>query len=361
MRTKSFSLHLSPLLLLLLLAAACEPEKPTPADSPDTTPPAATDRIAFLLNEGTWGSNNAEISRLNITRQTIDPDWFSHANGRGLGDVAQDLVLYGARLYCTVWNSGTLEVINPASGKSIKQIDFASRGPRYIVCRDNKIYVSCYDRTVVRIDTASLEIEASCPLPGMQPEQMCLCGDNLIVCNSWQYAPDGTTTLYDSTVSVVNLATFTVTDRITVGTNPTRIQAIDDDHCIIACSGDYYNEQASTKILTVGTKQLTPLPYAATAMDIRDGILYHYITTYDQQWNPMALFYRTDLQTLQSTPILTAVNMPYAYGLSIDPTTGNLFICNSPYTATGDLYIYSPQGNPLWQTEARFYPKKVVF
>ena len=323
---------------LLLLLAACEPERPAPDDNSDTTPPAATDRIAYLLNEGSWSGNNAEISRINITQGTIDPQWFSRLNGRGLGDVAQDLVHYGSRLYCTVWNSNTLEVIDPSSGQSVEQIGFAGRGPRYIVCHNGKVYVSCYDRSVVRIDTVSLEIEASCPLTGMQPEQMCLCGENLVVCNSWQYASDGTTTLYDNTVSVVDLATFTETEKIVVGTNPTRIQALD-----------------------LTTQELTPLAYAATAMDLHGGALYHYITTYDAQWNPAALFFRTDLTTLQTSPILTSVSMPYAYGITVDPTTGNLFICNSPYTSTGDLYCYTPDGTLLWQAEGGFFCKKVVF
>ena len=47
---------------------------------------------AYVLNEGTWGGNNAEISRLNIKDGTIEVDWFEQANGRGLGDLAQDLI-----------------------------------------------------------------------------------------------------------------------------------------------------------------------------------------------------------------------------------------------------------------------------
>lgn len=346
---------------LLVFLAACEPEKPVTPDTTDTTTPAATDRIAYLLNEGSWSGNNAEISRINITQGTIDPQWFSRLNGRGLGDVAQDLVHYGSRLYCTVWNSNTLEVIDPASGQSVKQIGFAGRGPRYIVCHNGKVYVSCYDRSVVRIDTVSLEIEASCPLSGMQPEQMCLCGENLVVCNSWQYGSDGSTAIYDSTVSVVSLATFTETDRITVGTNPTRIQGLDENRCVVACAGNYGVEEASAKVLDLSTRQLTPLTQAATAMDLHQGTLYHYITTYDAQWNPAALFFRTNTATLETTRFLTSVTMPYAYGITIDPATGDIYLCNSPYTSTGDLYCYSPDGTLRWQAEAGFYCKKVVF
>lgn len=345
----------------LVLFAACEPEKPAPTDTTDTTPPADTDRIAYVLNEGGWSANNAEISRLNLTKGTIDPDWFSRVNGRGLGDVAQDLVHYGSRLYCAVFNSNTLEVIDASTGRSVKQISFGNRGPRYIVCHEGKVYVSCYDRSVVRIDTTALEIEASCPLSGMQPEQMCLCGENLVVCNTWQYASDGTTYLYDSTASVVSLATFTETDRITVGLNPTRIQGIDADRCVVGCAGNYGVEEACARVLTLSTRQVTSLAQAATAMDYHDGYLYHYITTYDAQWNPAAFFFRTDMQSLETTPYLTSVAMPYAYGITVDPSNGDIYICNSPYTSTGDVHCYAPDGTLRWQVEAGFFCKKVVF
>lgn len=348
-------------LTLVVLLAACTPENPVPTDPTDTSTPAENDRIAYVLNEGVWSGNNAEISRINLTQQSIDPEWFSRVNGRGLGDVAQDLIHYGSRLYCTVWNSNVLEVIDATTGQSIKQISFAERGPRFMVGHEGKVYVSCYDRSVVRIDTVSLEIEASCPLSGMQPEQMCLCGNNLVVCNSWEYASNGTTTLYDSTVSVVSLATFQEVDRITVGTNPTRIQSINSDACIVNCSGDYVNEPASAKYLVISSRHAEPLMQPATAMDYYDGNLYHYITTYDAEWNPTALFYRTDLFNRTSNPILTETSIPHAYGINIDPVNGNILVCNSPYTSTGDIHCYSLDGVLCWKLEAGNLPSKVVF
>ena len=122
----------------LLLTVGCEKDPKPENNTNDGT-------YAYVLNEGSRGVNNAEISRLNIKDGTIEADWFSAANGRGLGDLAQDLVHYGNKLYATVHTSNKVEVIDPATGKSLKQIDMGNRGPRYIACHGGKIYVTCYD------------------------------------------------------------------------------------------------------------------------------------------------------------------------------------------------------------------------
>lgn len=76
------------------------------------------DGTAYVLNEGTWGSNNASLSRVNLATGAIDNNVFSAANGRGLGDVAQDVVVYNGKAYIAVSFSNTIEVVNLADNKS---------------------------------------------------------------------------------------------------------------------------------------------------------------------------------------------------------------------------------------------------
>lgn len=76
------------------------------------------DGTAYVLNEGTWGSNNATLSRVDIATGAISNGVFAAANGRGLGDVAQDVVVYGGKAYITVSFSNTIEVVNPADNRS---------------------------------------------------------------------------------------------------------------------------------------------------------------------------------------------------------------------------------------------------
>lgn len=334
----------------LALAAACEKTPPTPEN------PNAGGPYAYLLNEGYWGGNNAEISRVNIADGSIEADWFSKSNGRGLGDVAQDLARYGGKLYATVYMSNVVEVIDPATGLSIKQIDFGSRGPRYMACHHGMVYVSCYDRSVVSIDTATLCISGSCAISGMQPEQLCVLGGKLYVCNSWQYG-DGGSFLYDNTLSVIDLETFAETGKIEVGYNPNRIRALDGNRLVVVCAGDYDAHPAETLVLDITDNTIRQHPIAATNLEVWNGDIYCYAVAYDENWNTATAFYRNE------TPILQDFGgkLNDAYGISINPANGDLYISNSPYGANGDLYCITAEGVERWHTEAGNYASKVVF
>ena len=348
---------------LLLLAAAmmvalagCEKDPTT--DNPDT--PAGNDVRAYVLNEGLGGGNDASLSL--ITKEGITNDWFAQNNGRGLGDLGQDMVHYGSLLYVVVHSSSTLECVDPTTGISRKQIDLSNRKPRYLVGHEGKLYVSCYDKTVVRIDTATLAVDGVCQLSGMQPEQLCIVGSNLYVCNAWQYG-EGNQAVYDSTISVVSLASFTETDKITVGMNPGRIKALDGSRLIVACGGDYASHPACTKVVNVSTGSQTQLDVAATNFDIYDGAIYLYCTTYDASWNTTVSFYKVDANTLSHEEILAdhKNELKNAYAINVDPKTKNIYICNSVYGVNSDVYVFSPAGAQLNKYEAGTFANKVVF
>lgn len=316
--------------------------------------------LAYVLNEGAWGGNNASLSLLDSNG--ITNNWFAAANNRSLGDLGQDIIHYGNRLYVVMNSSNTLEVVDPATGKSIKQIDFGTRGPRYMATVGSKIYVSCYDKTIVRIDTAALEIEATCALSGMQPEQLCVVGGNLYVCNCWQYDVDGNAE-YDNTLSVVDLASFTETSKITVGLNPGKIKAIDDSRVIVACTGDYGTNPAETRVINVNTLEQTTLSVAATNFDILDNEIFVYATAYDEYWNTTTKFYRINTTTLEATEFLQnySATLSNAYGININPKTKQLYICNSAYGVNGDVFIFNLDGTEVNHFEAGILASKVVF
>ncbi len=339
----------------LLLTVGCEKDpKPTDSNNDGT--------YAYVLNEGAWGGNDAGISRLNIKDGTIEVDWFEQANGRGLGDLAQDLIHYGSHLYVAVHESNTLEVIDPETGRSVKQIDMGNRGPRYMVGYNGKVYVTCYDKTVVRIDTTTYTIEATCSLSGMQPEQLCVVDGKLYVCNCWEYDANGNA-IYDNSVSEIDLGNFVEARKITVGANPGRIKALPNHRFIVACSGDYHDVPASTLVVNVADGSQTTISVTATNFDINGDDIYLYATAYDAEWNPTASFYRMDANALQPTTILENVGgtLKNAYGINVNPATGDLYICNSAYGVAGDVYRFDKNGTQTLKVEAGNLASKVVF
>ena len=346
----------------LLLTVGCEKEPSNNNSTNDGT-------YAYVLNEGAWGGNDAGISRLNIKDGTIEVDWFEQANGRGLGDLAQDLIYYGSRLYASVHGSNTIEVIDPETGRSVKQINMGNRGPRYLLGYGGKIYVTCYDKTVVRIDTATCAIDGVCQLSGMQPEQLCRRNDWLYICNSWQYDENGNA-VYDSTLSVVDLSSFTEIMRLPIlinsstqthAYNPSKIKRNSVGNMVIDCPGDYYdqvNKPALTVELHTGSSYtFTPYPINLTNFEFYNDDLYGYATSYDANWNPTAVFYRNE------TPILTSYGntLNNAYGININPENGDIYVCNSPYGMSSDVYCFTKDGTERWHVEAGIFASKVVF
>ena len=166
--------HLNRIILAsvaVLLCVACEKEKETPTGTDDTVP-QEEEAFALVLNEGNMSGNNASVSRLNTATGAIDNQWFEAANRRGLGDQAQDMIAYGSKVYITVTESNSLEILNPATGAS-QRVDMGDRKPRSMAADGGKIYITCYNPcSVVRVDTASLDIEAT-QEPRCRPTPLC--------------------------------------------------------------------------------------------------------------------------------------------------------------------------------------------
>ncbi|MBR1644878.1 MAG: hypothetical protein IJ684_05890 [Bacteroidales bacterium] len=346
--------------LLAVLACGCTPDDPKP--EPDV-PLDGSNRYAYVLNEGLEGNNLASISLVDVTNHRVaQADCFRSANGRPLGDVGQDLERYGSRLYCVVFGSNTLEVIDTATGQSVKQIDMGQRGPRHLAFADGKVYVSCYDKTVVRLDTAALTIEATCPLGGMQPEEMAVAGDRLYVCNSWQRGSNGAIER-DSTVSIVSLATFSETKRVTVGLNPGRIRALGDGRLLVTYAGDYGATPGGMALIGPDDEVRRIDSVNVGNLDVCGDNIYYYTTTYDASWQATTRFYRRNTSTLQATPLLEAYasELTNAYAIRFDASTGQLYVCLSSTTGNGSLLCFAPEGTKLWSTEVGNLPSKVIF
>jgi hypothetical protein len=185
----------------------------------------------YILSEGNLSTIQSDIAWYDVKTEQFTKKHFSQTNGKGLGYGANDLAVYGSKMYCVVTGGfvgaegteGHIEVINPETGTSIKRIPVAETGggnsfPRSITFHEGKAYVTTYSQSVVRIDTASLEIDGRTSLSGTYAEGICRKGDNLYICNSGQGS--------GNTVSIVNIASFTETGTITVSANPTTIKTL---------------------------------------------------------------------------------------------------------------------------------------
>ena len=338
---KIFSTLFLASLVLCMTGCKDETEEQTPEVSATT---------AYVLCEGNWGANNASIALINTSNGSATADWFASKNGRGLGDVAQDIISYGSKLYATVTFSNSLEVINPTTGVSTR-IDMGTRNPRSIAAANGKLYVSCYEpHSVVRIDTATLQVEATCELGNFNPEGLAVANGNLYVASSFISDASGNYS-YDNKVYMIDLSTFANPTAIEVGYNPQKVRALSDGRVVVNYWGDYSENFAGSAIINGTSVSLTG--QALTDFDVSGNAIYGYATEYDANWNAVVKFVKYENGI--ATPILEDASLssnPYA--ICVNSSTNDLYVCtDGNYSSDGDVYC--------WNAEVGMLPKKIAF
>lgn len=324
--------------------------------------PVTGTNAALVLNEGAWSYNNASISKLGLNDGAIDNDWFSAANGRDLGDVAQDMIAYGSKVYATVTFSNSLEVINPATGTS-QRVDMGDRNPRSIAAEGGKLYVTCYNPcSVVRIDTASLEIEATCQLGQYNPEGIAIVQGKAFVASSIT----ADYTAYDDKVYVIDLASFANPQTVTVGTNPGTVKKISDNQLLVCYAGNYNDLPAGSAIIDATSLNVTQTNQELAGAAVYNGIIYGYASTWVEdpdthEWNQTVGFFSLDPASLASTPIAALSSIASPYGIDINPANGDIYVTESVSGANGDVHCFTQSGTKRFTAEAGVFPKKVVF
>lgn len=344
--------------VFLAVAVSCKKELTEESVSANEIAKAeegSTSRYMYILNEGVWGSNDASLDRINLATGEYTRDIFGIANGRGLGDVANDMQIYGGKMYVVVNNSNTIEVLDPETALSLRQISLAGKLPRYIVGHGGYVYVSCYSDEVIKIDTATCSVVGSCTV-GRDPEMMAVVGQNLYVVNSGGLDNPN----YDTTLSVLDLETFAETRKATVGMNPTKLAKIDDNRLLIVCNGNYDSVPSSMVVYNIGTNAVTKLDFRCFNFLISNGYAY----CYDFDWGSHEkVFFRVNLSNFAKENItfegVGDIESPYC--IAINRGNGNMYLTDSRnFISNGDIHCYSPAGVRRYSHECGMGPSKVV-
>ena len=258
----------------------------------------------WILSEGYAGSNNAEMAWFDVSTGEISKKQFKALNGTELGDTGNALKMYGSKMYAVItgpnWGDDSegglsyIEVIDPKSGKSIKRIQFktvdgVAAKPRSIVFEGGKGYISSYSNEVVRLDTASLELDAHATLSGTLAEGLTINDGKIYVCNSGQGK--------DNKISVVDIQSMTETGVITTAMNPTGI--------VSAGSGVlYFNTNYPDYVLyklTLDDEKITEIPGVNVAeMTYLNGNIY---TSLFDWGTYLGEVYKFNTTTEEATPV----------------------------------------------------------
>lgn len=317
----------------------------------------------FVLNEGKWTANNASLTYYDFATGFASADLFLDKNNRGLGDTSQDMIKYGSNLYISVSTSSLVEVVNAATGLSIKSIPMVNASnepisPRTLTAANGKVYIVLYDGHVTQLDTTSLTLGNRISV-GPNPDASVISNNKLYVANTGGYEA-----VMDSTVSVINLSTFTEVKKITVNMNPQALKADSYGDIYVVSNGDYGSIPGKFQRITAGTDKVTDIDVAAKNLEIWGDKAYIYSFDYNaknQAINTKITVYDVKNEELITSNIVTSEILKTPYCINIDPTTNNIYVGVTDYSTLGKMYCFDKNGTLKFTFTTGINPRKVVF
>ena len=211
---KKYLLGLAVLLMGTAVMTSCDPAE----DYPETYLQVYSTG-AYVVNSGNMGSKiESSLTAIDYASSTATQNVFKAANGRSLGDTANDGIVYGNKIYLAVDQSNTIEVIDKKTKRSIKQIkttDLLGNAegvePRHIIADGGKVYFTTYGGYVAAVDTTDFALQKKWQV-GSYPEGLVIGKGNLYVANS-NYGNGG------GNISCINLSNDKVETKNIEGVN----------------------------------------------------------------------------------------------------------------------------------------------
>lgn len=363
----------------LFLCLACREDLPVlRSESEAVSRPGSPHEIKgmFVLNEGNMGSNKCTLDFLDFRSGFYTRNIYPERNPevvKELGDVGNDLQVYGNRLYAVINCSHYVEVMDVRTAQHIGSVNVTNC--RYIVFAGDKAYVSSYAGPVqidpnarpgkiVEFDVNTLQITREVVV-GYQPEEMVIKDGLLYVANSGGYRFPN----YDRTVSVVDLGTFEVVNTIDVAINLHRMKLASDGLIYVSSRGDYYGTKSDVFVIDPEAQRVVGrLGVAASEMCMDDDELY--LISVEWSYVSGKNEIRYTLYDTRKREILprnfitdgTEKDISIPYGLGVNPETKEIFVSDATnYVTPGYLYCFSPEGKLKWKVHTGDIPAHFAF
>jgi len=370
--------YIALLILGVWLSSCREDELIFLSDSTKVSQPMVGSKITgfYQLNEGNMGMNRATIDYFDYTTGYYTRDIFSERNPtivKELGDVGNDIKIYGNKVYAVINCSNYIEVFDVHTAIHVKEIRVPNC--RYMAFNGGKAYISSYSGPVeinpnaekgfvAEIDTVTLELTRKVEV-GYQPDEIAVYDGKLYVANSGGYRVPN----YDRTVSVIDLETFKEIKKIDVGINLHRIKIDKRGYLYVSSRGDYYDTPPNLYVIDTRTEKVvkeTGIPVSDMWLD--DDLLYYYSVAYNKYTGGNEITYGIlDTRTMEqiSDKVITDGtdrDILIPYGIAVNPETKEIFISDAQnYVVTGYVYCYSPEGKLKWRTEGGNIPGHFAF
>ena len=368
-------------LLPLCLFSCREDEYVTYMTDEDTGVPSAEETLfdgLYILNEGNMGANRCTLDYLDLSGTDSTIHYYRNiyaernpSTVKELGDVGNDIGIYGSKLWIVVNCSNKVEVCEARSTHRLGQVNIDNC--RYLAFDEGFAYVSSYAGPVqvaensplgrvYKVDTLTLQ-KVDSVVVGYQPEEMAIANGKLYVANSGGYRVP----IYDNRIMVIDLATFQVIKEIEVDVNLHRLLADSHGQLWVSTRGNYYDVAPALYCLK-DDKVVARLEVPISSMTIVGDSLYYIGTTFsyadggyrkDFGIVDVAL-QRCSVAVLFEAPEIKNITLPY--GIIVNPQDRDFYILDAKnYVSSGELLHFDADGRFLWRVSTGDIPSRGVF
>lgn len=371
--------------LIIIAVSSCRDDDQVIYMQDNAVGPAAEGDVSgmYLLCEGNMGSNKATIDYVDLKNADGNIHYMRNiyasrnpSTVKELGDVGNDIQIYGSRLWIVVNCSNKVEVCRSETCERIGQVNIPNC--RYVAFSGGNAYVSSYAGPVqmsenaqlgrvYRVDTLTLEVTGQVDV-GYQPEELAVVGDKLYVANSGGYRIPQ----YDRTVSVIDLSTFTEERKIDVAANLHRVCADRYGQLWVSSRGDY--SENPSKICYLRRDDNGDMQYAGdvnvpvSAMQIVGDTLYYIGTAWSNESSSNSISMGL-VNVKTHEPIATdifnsaqAKGITLPYGIKVNPSTKDFYLMDAKnYVSSGELLHFRSDGTFDWRQWTGDIPSRAVF
>lgn len=347
-------------------------------DEVPTSQPEYTEVDGFyLLNEGNMGSNKSTLDYYDYKTARYVRNIYGYFNPtvpKELGDVGNDIGIYGNRLYAVINCSNKVEVMNKSNARRIGQIDIPNC--RFIKFYGGYAYVTSYAGPVqidpnykqrgfvAKIDTATLKVVDTC-IVGFQPDELEIANGKIYVANSGGYMVPN----YENTLSVIDLATFKEEERIPIAINLLGVKADRRGVLWVVSRGDYYDTPSDIYAYDTRKHRMVKRMGVPASNCWLDGDSLYVVSvqwSYETMDNTVTygiIDTRTmELVTSNFITDGTEKDIIIPYGVAVNPVTKDIYVTDAKdYVSPGRLYCFGRDGKKKWDVRTGDIPAHFVF
>lgn len=351
--------------VVAVVLSACRKELPIEQIELKTT------KGFYLLNEANMGSNKSSLDYYDYGKSEYLLDIFPKVNpdvGFKLGDVGNDLQVYGNRLYAVINLSNMVEVMDKNTAKHIGS--FTVPNCRYIAFYRNKMYITSYAGKVgdgeqlgfvAEFDTLTMQ-ETRRVEVGYQPDGLAVVGDKLYVANSGGYR--GKAKGYDNRLSIIDLNTMKEIKKLEVAMNLNLVHTDSKGNLYISARGDYGNVKSDIYKIDSQTENITPLGIENHKFQIVSDTLFAYSVNESTNVKKFVMYDLKNSHLITENLVTdgTDAKIKQPYGIYYNQQRQEIYLLDAKfYTIPGEVFCYSKSGKLLWQHQTGDIPSSMVF